>query len=321
MPYQRFLPPSKRTVFVLLMAASAVMLAIPSRHLQRPASEMVQLIAYPQWAVHQATLKATEPLRALARQQMTAEQQADLEEANKGLQNENAVLRQQIETLRQTVNELTMLRENGLPTDGVIISAEVIAGDAAPRQDSFLIGKGSAQGVRHQDWVASRLFVQAGEQDGVRADAAVLARQCLIGWVEQTASFTSRIVLLSDPEANRGMRVHIAHYDASTNQPRPVLLDGRLAEFVLRGADAGQMIIRDIKDDFIKVGVVGPGDLVLSDANDPKLGLSLVIGQIEELQHNRNQPLLYDAVVRHRFDPTTLSQVLIVDRSRSPNAQ
>ncbi|HSW44914.1 MAG TPA: rod shape-determining protein MreC [Phycisphaerae bacterium] len=310
------MPVSKRTVFFLLMAGSAMTLAVPTGFIGRPAGEMTQLIAYPQWAVHQAAIKATEPLKALARQQMTADQQARLDEENKGLENENVVLRQQLESLRQTLAELTILRQNGLGGHGAIIPAEVIAGDAAPRQDSFLVSQGQARGVKYKDWVASRLFIQAGQRDGVRNDAAVLSRQCLIGWVEQTATFTSRVVLLSDPVANRGMRVHIAHYDPRTRQPRQVLLDGRLAEFVLRGAGGGSMIIRDIKSDFVDAGVVAVGDMVLSDAHDARLGQSLVIGEIEEVRHNKNQPLLYDAVVRHRFDPTALNQVLIVDQSR-----
>jgi cell shape-determining protein MreC len=320
MSTNQFTSPSKRTVFALLMAGSALMLALPYDYLRRPAGEMVQLIAYPQWAVQQATLKAKEPFEALARQQITAGQQAQLEEENKGLENENVVLRQQIETLKQTINELTLLRGNGFPSQGLLVPADVVAADAAPREDSFVISKGKARGVKHQDWVASRLFVQAGDRDGVSRDAAVLARQCLIGWVEQTASFTSRVVLLSDPAANRGVRVHIAHHDPQTRQPLQVLWDDRIAEFVLQGAGGGKMIIRDIKNDFVKAGYIAEGDLVLSDAHDPRLGQSLVIGEIELLRHNKDKPLLYDAIVRYRFDPHNLSEVLIVDRSRTGSA-
>ena len=317
MPVHQLLPPSKRTVFALLMAGSALVLALPNDYLQRPAGEMIQLMAYPQWAVQQATLKARQPFEDLARQQMTAGQQAQLEEDNKGLENENVVLRQQIETLKQTISELTLLRGNRLGSQGLLLPADVVAADAAPREDSFIVSKGKARQVKYRDWVASRLFVQAGDRDGVGREAAVLARQCLIGWVEQTASFTSRVVLLSDPAANRGTRVHIAHHDPQTRQPLLVLWDDRLAEFVLRGAGGGKMIIRDIKNEFVKAGVVAEGDLVLSDAHDPKLGQSLVIGEIEQLRHNKKEPLLYDAIVRYRFDPHALSQVLLVDRSRT----
>lgn len=320
MAHPRLIPPSKRNLFLLLMGISALMLAMPTQYIHRPASEMAQVLALPQWAVHRAVLSATRPLKDLAREQITAEQQARLEETAKALENENVVLRQQVESLKQTVDELTLLRQNGLPGDGMIIQAEVIAGDAAPHQDSFLVGKGRSRGVKYKDWVASRLFVRAGVQDSVRDEAAVLARQCLIGWVEQAATFTSRVVLLSDPIANRGVLTHIAHYDRETGQPRQVLLDGQLAPFVLRGAGDGKMIIRDIKDDFIKAGVIAKGDLVLSDPHDPKLAQSLVIGEIEELRHNKDQPLLYDAIVHHRFDPQSLGQVLIVDRSRTAGA-
>ncbi|NLX23968.1 MAG: rod shape-determining protein MreC [Phycisphaerae bacterium] len=312
----RLRTPSKQTVFLLLMGASLVMWWLPAE-LFGPARGMTQLVALPQWAAHQATTRVTEPLKALARQQMTAAEQRDLAEHKIALENENAVLRQRIEELKNTIEELALLRQDGAPLQGVIIPAPVIGLDAAPRRDSLVLGKGQIQGVRQEDWVASRLFVQAGREDGVEDDAAVLARECLIGRVEQIGALTSRVVLLSDPYANRAMRVHIAHFDPETRRPLHVTFDGRMAAFVLRGSGSGLMTVSDIHRDFVQAGVVTVGDLVTSDPHDAKLPRAMVIGEIIELRHNRDKPLLYDAVVRPRYDPKALSQVMVVDLSRA----
>jgi hypothetical protein len=70
--------------------------------------------------------------------------------------------------------------------------------------------KGRSATVNPGDWVASRVAVQAGSHQGVRDDLRVLGRETLIGWVEQTAPYLSRVVLLSDKFSNRVWRVHVA---------------------------------------------------------------------------------------------------------------
>jgi len=312
--------PTRSTVFAVLMAGSALVLLLPG-DLLRPARHMTELIAVPQWAVHQAARTAAQSVRAWSRPKASAEHIQRLVDEKNLLENENVALRDRIASLEQTVQELTLLRETGVAEQGTLIPAPVVATDAAPGRDTLLVGKGKLAGAKREDWVASRLLVRAGTSDGVRTGAAVLGRQCLLGWVEQTGPFTSRVVLLSDAYTHRLLRVRIAHLtpspdDPRTFQPRFVTLGDHVAEFVLRGAGGGRMIINDIPHDFMDAGVVAAGDLVLSDPRDPKLGQSLVVGKITEVRHNKDKPLLYDAFVEPRFDPKSLSQVLIVDRSR-----
>lgn len=302
-------------IFVLLMGVSVVSLLLPHDFLG-PARNMTQLIALPQWAAQKATQAVSQPIRTLTQQHLSAEQQEELSQTKTGLENENATLRSRIEQMRGTISELSMLRQYDFKQQGVLIPAPVVALDAAPRRDSMVLGKGQLQGVRQQDWVASRMFVQAGNEDGVSENAAVLGHECLIGWIEQTATMTSRVVLLSDAYANRAMRVHIAHFDAVSRRPLQVTLDDKVAGFILRGVGDGFMVISDIDKQFVEAGVVATGDLVTSDADDPKLPQSLVIGEISEVHLNRDKPVVYEAKVRPRYDPKSLSQVLIVDLSR-----
>jgi len=320
--YHRIRMPSKPTVFVMLMLASLVLMMIPIDVL-RPARSMTQLIALPQWAVQRATHTATEPIKALTRETLTPTQQNQMLREMQSLENENIVLRQQIEALRLTIEELTLLRQQGVPETVALIPAPVIALDAAPRRDSLLLGKGDRNDIKEGDWVASRLFVQIGEQAGVHRDSAVLARENilarenLIGWVEETTGSTSRIVLLSDAYANRPMRVHLAHFDPEAQRYLQVTVEDKVAPFALRGIGGGKMMIADIDRAFIDADVVAVGDMVTSDPNDPRLPHAMVVGEIVEIRQNKDKPLFYDAFVCHRYNPKALRQVLIVDLNQS----
>jgi len=75
------------------------------------------------------------------------------------------------------------------------------------------------------------------------------------------------------------------------------------------------MIITDIPKWMVEGDQVRVGDLVSSAPDDTRLPLAVVIGTIEELRLNRDQPICYDGIVRHMVDPATLTQVLIVDLS------
>ena len=322
--YERIRHPSRPMIFAMLMAAAALSVFVP-RHPFGSGRHMTELIALPQWAAHKVTQTAVEPVRAWAREGLSAADARRLADEKLLLENENAALRNQITALNQTVQELALLRRGGSNNLGALIPAPVVAADASPGRDTLRVGRGRLRGVQREDWVASRMLVRAGEPDGIQSGAAVLGQQCLLGWIEETGPFTSRVVLLSDAYSQRVLRVHIAHYAASdrnprAREPRLVMMGERVAEFVLRGAGGGRMIINDIPHDFVDAGLITPGDLVLSDPHDPKLGQALVVGEITEVRHNKSKPLLYDAYVQPRFDPRSLSQVLIVDRSRHTSA-
>ena len=76
------------------------------------------------------------------------------------------------------------------------------------------------------------------------------------------------------------------------------------------------MIIRDIPRLLVETGQVRAGDLVTSVPDDTRLPIAVVIGPIEDLRPNRDNPVCFNAVVRHMVDPASLSEVLIVDLSQ-----
>ena len=230
--------------------------------------------------------------------------------------------------LQAKVHELTRIRTQGFPDTGKLIPAKVIASDAVASRGSLLLSKGSLSKVKAGDWVASRLFVEVGEQDGVRQGASALACESLIGWVEETEAFTSRVVLLSDNVSRRVTKVYIQGKDpkshkrliASLKKPSGFVP----ASFVLEGAGRGMMKIPEIDAGWVDQKLIQVGDLVTSAPDDYRLPVAMVIGEIvslEKVRDDKKKPLYYNAYVKHLYDPGTLSQVFIADFSREAARQ
>ncbi|UCD28062.1 MAG: hypothetical protein JSV03_13340 [Planctomycetota bacterium] len=314
MHYRRFYPPSKPTIFALLMIGSAILIVLRSDLLQ-PARNITPLIAFLQHGARETTQKVAKKIEHLSSKQITADLHDKTMLEKQALENENASLRQTIAQLRATQQQLTHIHQTGFPKEGSLIPAKVIAWDAVPSQDSLLLDKGRFKKVKHRDWVASRLLIDAGTNEGIHNQSEVLARESLIGWVEYADLWLSRVVLLSDRQANKAMRVYIVPCSEGQQASTPTEIP-----YILEGAGQGKMRIRDIPADEVQNNRVQMGDLVTSDPNDPKLPLAMVIGTITELKQKKSdnlKPLFYDAIVEHRYDPKTIGQVFIVDLSKT----
>lgn len=316
MYHRRFRKPSKPTIFAMLMLAAVVVSLLP-RDFFGSARDLTQLVALPGAAVTQAANRVSDSAKALSAEPVPAQKFQETLQAKQATENENIALRQQIMQLQNTVAGLQQLRSRSqFPSDGRLIPARVVGWDAVPGRDSLMLLKGRSD-IRDGSWVASRFPVRAGSEDGVRDELRVLARETLIGWIEQSAPFTSRVVLLSDRYTNRVWRVHIAavgRKDRETEFVAPAPGQDP-ADFALEGIGNGQMRILDINASYIKQGLIQVGDVITTDGHDPKLPLAMVIGDIVELQPVKKQPLLYHAIVKHRCDPKDMSEVFIVDVS------
>lgn len=316
--YPQWGRPSKPSVFLGLMTVSLGLLLLP-RDILGPARNMAQLIAVPQWLASEATRGVTGPLRSMGTPAITAEQHSDLLAQMGAMRDANASLSIQVAELNAKIRELTQIREQGFPQDGRLIPATVIAADAVASRGSLLLSRGSLHKVKTGDWVTSRLFVDGGTDDGIRKGAGVLARETLIGWVEETEALTSRVVLLSDNLAGRATLVHVVRYDSAKGRPLVVSLDGKPASFALQGAGRGLMKISDIDARWVEGQFIKLGDLITSDPNDLRLPVAMVIGEISALtkvRDDKKKPLYYTAEIKHRYDPRLLSQVFVADFAR-----
>ncbi len=314
---RRFRKPSRPAVFGLLMLASAALLLLPTE-LLGPARHLTQLIAVAQYSATAAGQQITEPLRKAGEEPVPADRYQDEVRSRQSLENENVVLRQRIVQLQATADELRRIRSQpGFPAEGVIVPGQVIAWDAVPGRESLLT---KGRGAKVGDWVTSHLAVKAGGQDGVQEKQAVLAREALIGWVDQASPLMCRVVLLSDPAASKARLVHIATKREGQETAFVADVTGRRpADFALAGLGGGRMKVMDIDARYVNEKLIKVGDLVISDDRDQRLPMSLVIGEIIELRQVRKQsqkPLLYEAVVKHRLDTKSINEVYIVNLSR-----
>lgn len=302
--------PSKSAVFAMLMAASVVLLMLP-RDPMAPLKRIAQAItAPPQLAAHRAANDAGDAVRKLTRQPVAGAKHAALLEQRDTLQNENIALKHRLTELQSTVAELSALRRQGLASKGVLVPARIVALDAAPGRESLLITKGSRNDIEQGDWVVSGLEIDAGTEDGIDDACAVLARQSLIGWIEQAGPMTSRVALLTDPHTDTPLPVHLAE---GSGDHRFLKAGKEIQTFALYGAGAGRMVIRDITKEFISTKQIRLGDLVTTTGKDPRLPMMIVIGRIDSLQLNQSKPVYYDAVVRPIFDARSLERVIVAN--------
>jgi cell shape-determining protein MreC len=305
---------TKPRIFALLMLLGGLMLMLP-RGLFAPVRNATQLVAYlPQWGSQQVTHQLRTQLESIGAEPVAPEEHDKVVRENLALQNENVALRQKVAELRATVDALGRIRQLGFPATGALIPARVLGADASVGRESLLLGKGSTQQIKNQDWVTSRMAIGAGTQDGIMDRSAVLARESLIGWIEETSPITSRVVLLSDRLANRAMSVRI---EPVGEKRVPLVSNRKPIEFVLSGAGEGKMHMPDLPRDYIEQGYIRVGDRVTSNPTDPRLPMPLVIGRITHLEHNRKKPVYYDAVVEPLYDPRSINEVYVVDLSRT----
>ncbi|NLX12028.1 MAG: rod shape-determining protein MreC [Phycisphaerales bacterium] len=309
MYHYRFKRPSRQVFFAILMGLSAVALLLPF-DVFRPARGMTQLIAVAQYGVNETTHNVINRTESLAEKPVPAARHEELIEENKALLNQLLAQRQEMNQLR-TINEslIAIRKTPGFPRQARPIPARVIAPEADAWRQAFRVATGTNRGIKEGDWVATRLQVDVGREQDVQERAQVLARECLIGWVEQANRWTSRVVLLSDAFANQTMRIRIApppdrSSATASAEHRPV--------FFLKGAGRGRMLVPDIPREDVDAKLIAVGDIVTTDPDDYRFPMAMVIGSIVELSHNKAKPLYYDAVVEHRYDPQAIRDVTII---------
>lgn len=290
--------PSKPTVFALLMIASAVAVLLPRDLLSR-LRDLTLPLAVAQMGVRKSTGLMAERVRATDGKAVSGQAHEQILRRMRARENEAAALRQQVAQLKTDNDALTGIRQLGFGTEWILVPARVASLDAAPGRHSLQLLTDPGHRVRSGDWVVTRTAENDQAAPAAGGETGALLSECLIGRIEQTSTFTSRVTLLADLVAERAMRVQIAGRD------------GRRIEFALQGR-AGRMHIFDIAKSLIENRDVCPGDLVTSAGDDPRLPAPLVVGRIAEIKLNRDKPLYYNAVVEPRPDPKRLGEVTIV---------
>lgn len=203
--------------------------------------------------------------------------------------------------LEEEIQRLRSLRGGQFPPAIPLLDAKVVGHDVAAWRDSALVSRGSLRGVSWRDWVASRFFVNRGAASEVESGQAVLARETLLGRVEQVSPYMSRIQLLSDIDSSR-IEVRIA----GTSGDRVTLIDYACS---LRGMGRGRMAIENVETKLIQLSEADDaegqqgvrkiciGDLVFSAPGQLGLPVPLAVGMIVEVTEDPKKRLVSTLIV------------------------
>lgn len=231
-----------------------------------------------------------------------------------GLEHQLAVQAVMIQELQERNAALRALRERFVAERVRVLEARVVARDIVAARDSLLLGRGSWRGVRWQDWVTSRVFIDVGGHDGVERQFAVLAREALIGRVESVRPNMSRVALLTDVESRLAVRV------GRLEGERFVMID---YPATLRGAGRGRMTIEDVPEGYValdgvataalaKSGRIARGDLVLTAPGEPGLRAPMTVGRVAAITADPGKRLVYTIEVEPALALDEIANVYIV---------
>lgn len=240
---------------------------------------------------------SSEAYEALTREKAAAEHQA-------------AALAARVEDLEGEVALLTSTRlwsvaGQRLGASGRLIPARVVSQDLLPWRSSRLLSAGSVHGVQDGAAVTSQVFtVDRGESAGLRSGLAILLGETLVGEIEQTATHTSRVKLLSDVSVQRKVRIGRWTGDRFTIVDR---------YFWLTGRGSGRMEIRDVERKDVETGVIQVGDVVLSDPQSDVLPAAMTIGKITAASADRDNPLFAVLTLSAAVPEESLRRVYIYD--------
>lgn len=314
--------PSRNGVFAILMICSCILMVLPTRWTGGLKCVRQVLVPFQDGAY---VLAGGASLGGPDRAPITAEEYRELVDELEAQRNEIVSLHQlvhELEAERPTIAlVLRKLVDRTANREGRLVPARVIAYDPSAWRDTALLGSGRRRAVRNGAWVASRHRLDAGQKDGVRQGMVVLAREFLIGRIDEVTPYTSRLVLLSDLEAKvevwigriDGDRLRLLPSADAFRTGRRWAEIGQEANFLLVGRGNGKMIVGGVHEDYVNRKALAVGDLVMSAGTSAELPIAMVIGRVEQIEDDPAQRQLRQLVVRCPLDTSRLRWVYVVD--------
>lgn len=314
--------PSRNVVFALLMVLSAALMVLPSRWTGGLKCAR-QVVAPFQDGMYVLTVGPSpggdKPARISAK--TYHELRTKLDAAQNQIISLNLLLRE-LEAERPTIGLiLQKLSERSATRNGRIVPARVIAADPAAWRDTLLLDKGRSHGISDEQWVASRRLLDAGAKDGVRKGMVTLAREFLLGRIDELTPYSSRLVLLSDQDSREpvwigrveGESFRIVASHERLRDGKPWAEPGDEAAFLLVGDGQGKMIISGVHEDYVERDVIEVDDLVVSAGTSATLPIAMVVGHIVKIEDDPGHVQHRRLIVRCPVDEKRLRWVYIVD--------
>lgn len=298
---------TKRSLFVLLMALSALCMLLPAGW-TAPLKHIAQWLVPAEHLLYSGSLRASQSLKRLDPNQENAV------DSSEGLR---ASLAATAAALQQALTEnerLRALRADRLPASIPVLPARVVARDIAAARDSLLIARGSQRGIRSGDWLTARLFINQGRQSGAEEGQAVLTEHCLIGRIELASPYMSRVQLFSDVDSPR-IQVQVGKLDkkrlAFVEYPCSLRGDEKLG-MLIEGVDYRHVVTDredGRKDDKARIEV---GDFVFSAPGQLGLPSPMVIGKVSRLSEDARKRLVYNVEVSPLVSCDELQEVFVI---------
>lgn len=280
---------TKRGVFFGLMALSAMVCLLPPRTLGWLDSAAQPLI-WLQWAISGGARTMVHEVGGLAEPLPTRDERRQWLNENERLRRQVDSQRQQLSDMEARLLEVTRLRAALGDMKGPLVYAAILAGDAAPRRDTLLIGRGSRSDppVRRGDWVI-------GWAPGATPSADVSGREvaeqsALTGQIEDVFAYSSRVRLISDPGFGP-LRARVA----KRLEDGTVLLSDE--ECLVVGAGRGRLRIDDAPRNYLAEGYAS----VMTSMTDA-LPAPLAIGKIVSAEALAKSALHFDLSVEPAYD-------------------
>ncbi len=250
-----------------------------------------------------AVVDAVAPPGGDVPQAITSEQYRQLLDDRARLEHTVAALHLRVAELEGDNAVLLATRTSGLGAGGKLIEATLLAEDPAAWRRSVLLDRGAHGGVAAGAAVMSKKFVlDRGLEAGLADHDAVLLGEVLIGVIEQTHTFGSRVRLLSDPATQIEVRLGRGTEEG---------FDAAPGAFWLTGAGGGEMVIRDVVKADVDAGRIRVGDVVLARPVETVLPAAMTIGHVERIDPDLKNPLLVILRIRAGVDVNTLRRVYV----------
>jgi rod shape-determining protein MreC len=135
------------------------------------------------------------------------------------------------------------------------------------------------------------IYIDKGEQSGLRPDMAVITPDGIVGKVKDVARYSSTVLLINDRESGAG-----------------VVLEKSRRQGVLRGAANGELNLRDIMSD----EKIDLGEQVLTSGGDRIYPKGVPVGTVSGINPDREDGYSLAIKIKPAVDLNRLEEVLVV---------
>jgi rod shape-determining protein MreC len=199
----------------------------------------------------------------------------------RGVRAENRNLKQQIERMSLEQVRMSQDADQARRLQALLAFKEQFISQTMAAQ---VIGSSGSEQSRS-------LYIDKGENDGIRPDMAVITADGIVGKVLHVYSSTSQVLLINDQSSGVG-----------------AILEKSRLQGILKGTSAGEVVLEKVMSD----ETVPVGEQVLTSGGDGIFPKGLLVGRVTKA--GAGSDLFLNIRVRPAADLSRLEEVLVVTR-------